>query len=176
MNFSIQEILENEDYKLVPLQPDDFEELYTVASEPRVWEQHPNKNRYKKDVFQNFFEGALESKGAYKIVDKKDNAVLGSSRFYGFDPEDNSISIGYTFYGTNSWGKGINPQIKKLMMDYIFQFVDKVHFHVGKVNVRSQKAMEKLGAEKIDEVLMAYYGEEDAVNIIYEIRNNNKDK
>ncbi len=173
MNFSIQKPLENTQFKLIPLQEEDFESVYEVASNPKVWEQHPNKDRYQKEVFKNFFQGAMESKGAFKIIDKETNEVLGSTRFYGYNEEDNSISIGYTFYGTNSWGKGINQQIKTLMLNYIFQFVDKVHFHVGKVNIRSQKAMEKLGGIKTDEVVMAYYGEEDAVNIIYEIKKEN---
>lgn len=173
MNFSIQKPLENTQFKLIPLQEEDFESVYEVASNPKIWEQHPNKDRYQKEVFKNFFQGAMESKGAFKIIDKETNEVLGSTRFYGYNEEDNSISIGYTFYGTNSWGKGINQQIKTLMLNYIFQFVDKVHFHVGKVNIRSQKAMEKLGGIKTDEVVMAYYGEEDAVNIIYEIKKEN---
>lgn len=173
MNFSIQKPLENTQFKLIPLQEEDFESVYEVASNPKIWEQHPNKDRYQKEVFKNFFQGAMESKGAFKIIDKETNEVLGSTRFYGYNEEDNNISIGYTFYGTNSWGKGINQQIKTLMLNYIFQFVDKVHFHVGKVNIRSQKAMEKLGGIKTDEVVMAYYGEEDAVNIIYEIKKEN---
>jgi hypothetical protein len=85
-----------------------------------------------KEVFENFFRGAIESKGAFKIIEKETGAVLGSSRFYDYDEAENSIFIGYTFYGTKSWGKGINPQIKKLMLDYIFQFVDLFIFISGK--------------------------------------------
>lgn len=173
MNFSLQEVLENENYKLVPLQEQDFEKLFAVASDPKVWEQHPNKDRYQREVFRNFFDGALESKGAFLIVDKRNDKVLGSTRFYDYNEKNKSISIGYTFYGTASWGKGINHQVKALMLDYIFQFVDGVYFHVGKINIRSQKAMEKLDGIKIDEVVMAYYGEESAANFIYEIKKEN---
>ncbi|WP_419868027.1 GNAT family N-acetyltransferase [Chryseobacterium sp. CT-SW4] len=173
MNFSVQTILENKDYQLIPLQQGDFESLYEVASNPQVWEQHPNKDRYKRDVFENFFKGAMESKGAFKIVDKATGNVLGSSRYYGFEEKDNSIFLGYTFYGPQSWGKGINPQIKKLMLDYIFRFVDKVHFHVGKDNIRSRIAMERLGAVKIDEREVAYFGEPSRANIVYEIKKEN---
>lgn len=170
MNFSVQPVLENEEFQLIPLQQGDFESLYKVASEPEVWEQHPNKDRYKKEVFENFFRGAMESKGAFKIVEKATGDVLGSSRYYDFDEKDNHIFIGYTFYGTKSWGKGINPQVKKLMLDYIFQFVDKVHFHVGKENFRSQKAMEKLGGKKIAEEEVAYFAEPTRTNFVYEIK------
>ena len=168
---NIQPILENENVKLVPLTQTDFEELFVVSSEPLVWEQHPNKDRYKREVFENFFQGAMESEGAFKIIDKESNEIAGSTRFYDYSPEDNSIFIGYTFYGTKSWGKNINPQVKKLMLDYIFQFVETAIFHVGKNNIRSQKAMEKLGAKKIGEEEIAYYGELPKINVIYEIRN-----
>lgn len=173
MNFSIQPELENEKYQLIPLSQGDFEALYEVASDPKVWEQHPNKNRFEREVFKNFFNGAIESKGAFKIVEKSSGDVLGSTRFYDFDENKNSIFIGYTFYGTKSWGKGINPQIKKLMLDYIFQYVDTVHFHIGKENFRSQTALKRLGGKKIAEEEVAYFGEPARTNFVYEIKNEN---
>lgn len=166
---NIQATLENENVKLVPLNPNDFEELFSVASDPKIWEQHPNKDRYQREVFEKFFQGAMESKGAFKIMDKSSNEVAGSTRFYDYNPKENSIFIGYTFYATKFWGSKLNPQVKKLMLDYIFQFVDKVNFHVGKDNIRSQKAMEKLGAKKVDEVNVAYFGEPEKLNVVFEI-------
>lgn len=166
---NVQATLENENVKLVPLNPNDFEELFSVASDPKIWEQHPNKDRYQREVFENFFQGAIESKGAFKIMDKSSNEVAGSTRFYDYNPKENSIFIGYTFYATKFWGSKLNPQVKKLMLDYIFQFVDKVNFHVGKDNIRSQKAMEKLGAKKVDEVNVAYFGEPEKLNVVFEI-------
>ncbi|KAA0126945.1 GNAT family N-acetyltransferase [Chryseobacterium sp. SN22] len=170
MNFSVQAVLENEQYQLIPLQKGDFESLYQVAADPEVWKQHPNKDRYRREVFENFFQGAIESRGAFKIVEKATGDILGSTRFYDFDDDQNSIFIGYTFYGTKSWGKKVNPQIKKLMLDYIFQFVDTVYFHVGKDNIRSRTAMERLGAENLGEHEVAYYGEPSRTNILYQIQ------
>ena len=166
---NVQATLENENVKLVPLNPNDFEELFSVASDQKIWEQHPNKDRYQREVFEKFFQGAMESKGAFKIMDKSSNEVAGSTRFYDYNPKENSIFIGYTFYATKFWGSKLNPQVKKLMLDYIFQFVDKVNFHVGKDNIRSQKAMEKLGAKKVDEVNVAYFGEPEKLNVVFEI-------
>ena len=166
---NVQATLENENVKLVPLNPNDFEELFSVASDPKIWEQHPNKDRYQREVFEKFFQGAIESKGAFKIMDKSSNEVAGSTRFYDYNPKENSIFIGYTFYATKFWGSKLNPQVKKLMLDYIFQFVDKVNFHVGKDNIRSQKAMEKLGAKKVDEVNVAYFGGPEKLNVVFEI-------
>lgn len=169
MNFSIQSILENDRVKLVPLADSDFEELYQVASDPGVWAQHPNKERWKKEVFQQFFEGAMESKGAFKIIDKATGEAAGSTRFYDYDESGRSILIGYTFYATRYWGTGLNPSVKKLMMDYVFQFVDRVLLHVGAVNIRSQIAVGRLGAKKIAEENVAYYGEPVKLNYIYEL-------
>ena len=166
---NVQATLENENVKLVPLNPNDFEELFSVASDQKIWEQHPNKDRYQREVFEKFFQGAIESKGAFIIMDKSSNEVAGSTRFYDYNPKENSIFIGYTFYATKFWGSKLNPQVKKLMLDYIFQFVDKVNFHVGKDNIRSQKAMEKLGAKKVDEVNVAYFGEPEKLNVVFEI-------
>ena len=166
---NVQATLENENVKLVPLNPNDFEELFSVASDPKIWEQHPNKDRYQRELFEKFFQGAIESKGAFKIMDKSSNEVAGSTRFYDYNQDDNTIFIGYTFYATKFWGSKLNPQVKKLMLDYIFQFVDKVNFHVGKDNIRSQKAMEKLGAKKVDEVNVAYFGEPEKLNVVFEI-------
>ena len=170
MNFSIQPTLENDIVSLVPLEKHDFEELFDVASDPKVWEQHPNKERYKREVFENFFQGAMESKGAFLIIDQETEEALGSTRFYDFNENDNSIFIGYTFYGKKYWGKNYNSQVKKLMLDYIFQFVESVNFHVGSENYRSQKAMKKLGAENLGEMEIAYFGEESRTNILYRIR------
>lgn len=173
MNFSIQTIAENEKYQLIPLQQGDFESLYEVASDPQVWEQHPNKDRYQRPVFEIFFKGAIESKGAFKIIDKETGDVLESTRFYNFNKDKCSIFVGYTFYGTKSWGKGINHQVKKLMLDYIFQFVDTVHFHIGKENYRSQTALERIGGLKIAEEEVAYFGEPARINFLYEIQKEN---
>jgi RimJ/RimL family protein N-acetyltransferase len=170
MNFSVQQDIRNENVVLKPLKESDFEDLFSQAADEEVWNQHPNKNRYKREVFENFFSGALESKGAFVIIDKFSNQIIGSTRFYDFNEEDNSIFIGYTFYGKAFWGKNYNSQVKKLMLDYIFQFVVSVNFHVGNENFRSQKAMGKLGAQNMGELNVAYFGEESRTNILYRIK------
>jgi RimJ/RimL family protein N-acetyltransferase len=163
------EIIENESIKLVPLKETDFEILFNVASDPLIWEQHPNKNRFEREVFLNFFEGAVESKGAFLIVDKTTNEVAGSTRFYDYEPDKKSVFIGYTFYGRKYWGTGFNMQVKKMMFDYAFKAVEKIQFHIGAENYRSQKAIEKLGAKKVEELEVAYYNEPSRHNFVYEI-------
>ena len=168
-SFNIQQVLENDKVRIHPLTENDFEQLYSIASDPLIWEQHPNKDRYKREVFENFFKGALESKGAFLVFDRITDKLIGCSRFYEYSKEHNSIMIGYTFFARDYWGGKHNPSLKKLMLDYVFQFVDKVFFHVGASNVRSQKAMEKLGAKKVRELQVEYYGEPERTNIEYVI-------
>lgn len=166
----IQAILETDNILLLPLLETDFEQLYAVASDPNVWAQHPNKNRWQRDIFEVYFEGAILSKGAYKIIDKASGQIIGGTRFYDYKPSENRISIGYTFYGCAYWGKGINPTVKHLMLDYAFRFVDTVGFDVGAENVRSQIAVGRLGAEKTGEQTVAYYGEAPKPNFTYDLR------
>lgn len=162
--------LENEIVKLVPIKETDFEILYKVAADPLIWEQHPNKNRWQREVFQNFFTGAIESKGAFLIYAAKTNEVIGSTRFYDWNTEKSNVAIGYTFYARSHWGGKYNPSCKRLMMQYAFQFVDSVIFHIGAKNIRSQKAIEKLGAIKIAEEDVKYFGEDSTLNFIYQIK------
>ena len=169
MNIDIQPTLENEKVILYPLQENDFDDLHEVAKDPKIWEQHPNKNRWKIEVFKVFFEGAIQSKGAFKIINKITGKVIGSSRFYDHNEGESHISIGYTFFGTEYWGKGFNHSVKAIMLDYIFQYVSKVHFHIGADNIRSQIAIGRLGTTKIDEQEIAYFGEKPKLNYIYSL-------
>jgi RimJ/RimL family protein N-acetyltransferase len=105
MHFSIQKVLENEKISLIPLAESDFEQLYTVASDPKIWAQHPNKDRWKREIFETFFKGATNSQGAYKMIQKTTGKVIGSTRFYDYSEEEHSIFIGYTFYAIEAWGK-----------------------------------------------------------------------
>jgi RimJ/RimL family protein N-acetyltransferase len=159
--------LVSEFVELVPLKQSDFEVLYAVASDPLIWEQHPNPDRYKKEVFEVYFKGAIDSGGAFLIKNAESEEVIGCTRFYDYNAEDRSILIGYTFFTRSCWGRGINHAVKHLMLDYAFQFVDKVIFHVGANNIRSQKAIEKLGAVNLGFEEVAYYGEATRTNIVY---------
>lgn len=147
IDIDLQPILIGEKLKLRPLAPEDFEALYLAASDPKIWALHPDSERYKRDIFQQrFFESALASGGALAIEEADSGHVLGSSRYYEWNPETEEISIGYTFIERCHWGKGTNSELKQLMLSHIYQWVGVVWFHVGKTNMRSRIAVEKLGA------------------------------
>ena len=169
MHFELQPTLANELIKIQPLKPTDFEALYKVASDPLVWEQHPNKDRYKREAFENFFKGAIESGGAFLVFDNKTGDVIGSSRYYDFNAAEKTVVIGYTFIARSHWGIGFNKSLKHFMLSHAFKFTDAVIFHIGANNIRSQKAISNIGAKKIGEVEMEYYGEPKKLNFIYRI-------
>jgi RimJ/RimL family protein N-acetyltransferase len=169
MAFELQPSIEDETLRLAPLRADDFELLYAAASDPLIWEQHPNKERYRRDVFAGYFKGAIESGGAFKVIDKGSGTVIGSSRYYDLDEAQRVVAIGYTFIARSHWGGRVNRALKTLMLDHAFRFVDRVIFHVGAGNLRSRKAMEKLGGVLTGEVTMSYQGEAPHRNVVYEI-------
>jgi RimJ/RimL family protein N-acetyltransferase len=146
-NIDLQPILTGNTTKLRPLEREDFEALYLSASDPKIWELHPDSARYKRDIFQQrFFEGALTSGGALAIEEINTGRIIGSSRYYEWSPDTREISIGYTFLSRQHWGVGTNREIKDLMLEHIYQWATAVWFHVGKINMRSRYAVEKLGA------------------------------
>jgi RimJ/RimL family protein N-acetyltransferase len=149
MSFELQPILKGEILGLRPLRSEDFHDLYAVASDPLIWKQHPIQDRYKEEVFRGFFRDALESGGALIAIDSQDGQVIGSSRFNGYDQEKSEIEIGWTFLARSHWGGAYNREMKQLMLSHAFRFVNSVIFLIGPGNVRSQKAMEKIGGVRV---------------------------
>ena len=138
---------ETESFSLIQTEGSHFEELYLVAGNPIIWEQHPEKDRWKKEIFSNFFQTAIQNElGCLTIIDKNLGKFIGSTRFYSHDEAGRTVRIGYTFLSPEYWGTSANYQIKKVMLDYVFSYLEKVFFYIGENNIRSRKAIEKLGA------------------------------
>ena len=170
MRFDLQPNLKGELVELRPISPEDWHALFAVASDPLIWEQHPERDRYEKDVFQVFFREALESGGAFVVIDRSNQQIIGSTRFYGYHPEKSEIEIGWTFLARKYWGGRYNAEMKRLLLNHAFKFVESVVFFVGENNVRSQKAMEKVGAIKVGMVTRMYGSHPPAHNVKYVIR------
>lgn len=147
MSFDLQPILAGNLINLRPLTQKDFDPLFAAASDPLIWEQHPEKDRYTREVFQNYFDGAMESKGAFVIIERKSDRIIGSSRYCNLDEAKSEVEIGWTFLERTFWGGTYNRELKSLMLGHAFRFVDRVLFVVGENNIRSQKALEKIGAK-----------------------------
>ena len=151
MDFEYQPVLKGQLVEVRPLQPEDREDLYAVAADPLIWEQHPAKTRHERQGFLTFFRESLASGGALAVIDAKTQRLIGSSRFHGWDARRSEVEIGWTFLARSYWGGTYNRELKDLMLRHAFRFVDRVVFLVGRENVRSQRAVEKIGAARVGE-------------------------
>lgn len=170
-----QPVLEGERFALRPLRADDWDALYTIASDPAVWEQHPMTDRWRAEVFRAFFDDALAKGGALAIIDKDKGTIVGSSRFQVLtsaedDPEEqSSVEIGWTFLAPRCWGKGYNPEMKRAMLAHAFAHVALVEFRVGDTNYRSRNALEAIGATRTTRYELGRYQGKRVVHLVYEI-------
>lgn len=146
----LQPTLDSELVSIRPLERRDLEPLYNVAKDPMIWAQHPCK-RYLRTEFEIFFEESIESKAALIILDKLTKEIIGSSRFKPVLGFSNGVEIGWTFLSRKYWGGKYNKEVKDLMINHAFNFVDNIIFYVDKSNLRSQKAVEKLKGLKREE-------------------------
>ncbi len=145
MPFDFQPILKGEILELRPLRAEDFDDLFAVAADPLIWQQHPASDRCQEEQFQNFFREGLDSGGALIASDTATGRIIGSSRFHGYSAERSEVEIGWTFLARSHWGGRYNGEMKRLMLQHAFQYVDSVVFLVGPHNRRSQRAVEKIG-------------------------------
>jgi len=137
---------------LRPLEESDLEALYTAASDPLIWAQHPDPLRWQRDSFETrFFQGALSCGSAFVVEDLVTGRIIGSSRFYDWNADTREVAIGYTFLQCQYWGRGYNAEMKHLMLIHAFAWAKRVWFHIGADNIRSRKAIEKIGG-KLDSV------------------------
>ncbi|MBM4114375.1 MAG: GNAT family N-acetyltransferase [Phycisphaerae bacterium] len=132
--------------KLRPLQAADLDELHAAAADPLIWEQHSERDRHERPIFERFFKGALECGGGLVISERSSGRIIGSSRYYDWDPAGSSVVIGYTFLERAHWGGATNREVKSLMLAHAFLHVATAWFHVSPGNLRSQRALERIGA------------------------------
>ena len=166
--FNLHPTLQGPTLILRPLLREDFEALFAVASDPLLWEQHPEPTRYQRPVFESFFEKGMESGGAFAVIHQATGQIIGSSRFHGFSAEESKVTVGYTFLARAFWGGPTNRELKKLMLEHAFSVVQKVIFDIGEKNLRSRKAVEKIGGKVIAHESMELAGQP-FVRVTYEL-------
>jgi RimJ/RimL family protein N-acetyltransferase len=166
MPFDAQPTLKSDLLELRPLRAEAFDALYAVASDPLIWEQHPASDRHQPDVFRAFFDDAMRSGGALIAIDASDGRAIGSSRFHGYDEALSEVEIGWSFLARSHWGGRYNGEMKRLMLEHAFRFVDRVVFLVGPTNFRSRRAVEKIGGIEVG----TRPDETGRARVLYEIR------
>ena len=143
--FDLQPTLRGELLELRPLRTEDFPSLFRVASDPLIWEQHPERDRHQKSVFRAFFDEGMASGGALVALDRATGKIIGSSRYHAYDPAEGVVEIGWSFLARTYWGGRYNGEMKRLMLEHAFRSVHRVRFIIGPDNRRSQRAVEKIG-------------------------------
>ena len=165
-----QPLLETERLTLRPLAEGDREALFEIASDPAVWEQHPIHDRWRREVFDGFFDEGLASGGSLAVLRKSDNRIVGHTRYDKNEPEEGGVvEIGWTFLAPMCWGKGYNPEMKRAMLAHAFGEVAAVEFRVGDTNYRSRNALEAIGALRTDRYELERYQGKRVVHLVYEI-------
>lgn len=145
MTFDLQPHLHGPTLSLRPMVAADLEPLWQVSCDPLVWAQHPEPARATRAGFEHFFAGGLASGGALVVTSNPSGKIIGSSRYYDWDAQRREVAIGYTFIARDYWGGAANHEMKRLMLDHAFHWADTVWFHVASSNLRSRRAMEKIG-------------------------------
>ncbi len=165
-----QPVLEGERLHLRPLAVADWDALFAVASDPLIWEVHPGHNRWQEPVFRAFFDDGLAQGGALVVIDRASAAIIGSSRFQAFDPADGgSVEIGWTFLARSHWGGDTNRELKRLMLGHALQFVERVDFRIGETNLRSRRALEKIGGRLSERSDLVDTASGPVRHVVYEI-------
>lgn len=168
--FNLQPTLTGSRITVRPIRSEDWDDMFLAASNPEIWTLHPVSNRYTESVFRQFFKDAIESGSALSFVDNQSGVVVGSSRYYGYDSVTHEIEIGWTFLPREYWGGSYNLEVKRLMLEHAFNFVDTVVFWVGDTNWRSQKAMEKIGGVQREETQQRTLSGKPYNHLVYEIQ------
>jgi RimJ/RimL family protein N-acetyltransferase len=168
--FEFQPTLVGPKVTVRPIAAEDWDGMFAAASDPEIWVQHPESDRYQAPVFREYFDGALASGSAFSFIDNRSGEIIGSSRYHGHDPELSEIEIGWTFLSRAYWGGNYNGEIKQLMTAHAFRFVDTVVFWIGASNLRSRRAVVKIGAVQRQGVWSRTHGGRDTPYVVYEIR------
>lgn len=149
--FDFAPVLSGETLRLRPLVAEDREALYRAAADPLIWAGHPAKTRHERAVFDPYFDFLLAAGGTLVVTLRRDGRVIGASRYYAVAERPGSVAIGYTFLTRDHWGGPANREMKALMLAHAFRWHDAVWLDIGCDNLRSQRAAEKIGAERMGE-------------------------
>ena len=166
---NLQPVLEGELVSLRPLKEEDREPLYQIAKDPFIWEQHPASDRFQRKVFLDFFEESIKSCGALIIKENATDQIIGSSRFKRIENSTRAVEIGWSFLSKDKWGGKYNRAFKSLMIDYALEHIDHIIFYIGLKNVRSQRAVEKLGGQRIEDKSLRYLVQQGTDDLTYRI-------
>jgi RimJ/RimL family protein N-acetyltransferase len=160
--FSDQTILEDDSVLLRPLQFSDVENLLEISeNEPETWEYSLVRADGKSNL-ENYIQLALEAKTKqtefpFVVFDKKSGKFAGSTRFYDINFKFKTIQLGYTWYGKDFRGTGLNKHCKYLLLQFAFETLgmERVEFRADENNLRSIAAMKSIGC-RVEGILRSH--------------------
>lgn len=138
--------------RLEPLQEHHFKELIAAAADREIWQMLPldgtDAVKLQGELRNALLHRAAGTQYPFAIIDQATGNAIGSTRLLEIFPEHKKLEIGWTWYARQYWGKGYNPECKLLLLRYCFEVlgVNRVQIKTRDVNLRSQAAIEKLGA------------------------------
>jgi RimJ/RimL family protein N-acetyltransferase len=166
----LQPTLTGDTIELRPTDPADWEALYAAASDPLIWAVHPAHDRWQEPVFRAYFDDALASRGSLTIRERGTGRVLGASRYSQAFVAPGELEIGWTFLARDHWGGATNRELKTLMLEHAFRWFDTIVFVIGEDNIRSRRAMEKIGGALRPGVQHRNMAGAPVAHVLYEIR------
>jgi RimJ/RimL family protein N-acetyltransferase len=162
MNFKENYILENENVRLRPLAKSDFEFLLEYSmNEPNIWTYNANgangAENLEKYISNAISQRENENEYPFIVFDKKSSKYVGSTRFYDIQPGNKTLQLGFTWYGKDSQGTGINKNCKMLLLEFAFEHIgmERVGFRANNQNKRSINAMKSIGC--VEEGILRSY-------------------
>jgi RimJ/RimL family protein N-acetyltransferase len=165
----LQPTLGDSEIALRPLLELDWQQLYSAAADPLIWVDHPARDRWQETEFRAFFESALASGGALAVIGQASDTIVGSTRFDLSRVKAGEIEIGWTFLCRAHWGGSTNAAMKRLMIAHALRYFDRAIFMVGTDNVRSQRAMERIGGRLTDRQEISSIAGQQILHLVYVI-------
>jgi RimJ/RimL family protein N-acetyltransferase len=152
IDFNEEYILENSIVRLTPLKIDDLSNLvHFAANEPELW-THSLIQANSPEQMKSYIEKALEGRKdknsyAFLVFDKRKNQYAGSTRFYDIQVNNASLQLGFTWYGKEFQGTGLNKNCKYLLLKFAFEVLkmERVEFRADNENQKSINAMKSIG-------------------------------
>jgi len=145
-------IIENDRVLLVPFENERNKELRDIIFNDEIWEYMGMFVRNEQD-FEQYIQDTLIQKEQgicypFLIIDKDTNRVAGSTRFGYINRASQKCEIGWTWIGEEFQRTGLNKACKFALLDFGFSQIGfrRIQFSADLENIRSQKAIEKLGA------------------------------
>ncbi|MGI4743737.1 MAG: GNAT family N-acetyltransferase [Janthinobacterium lividum] len=152
LDFAQPLVLENNRVRLRPLETTDFEVLKAIAFDPEIWSFTLTRADDAVSLAA-YLAAAMHERQAgrrypFAIVDRETGLLAGSTSYYNVVPDDQRLSIGHTWMGTDFQRTGLNRAAKHLLLSYAFETLhyERVELETDSRNLKSQQAMRRMGA------------------------------